>query len=640
MKFLNLPEEYLKIVEMLGKKISLDTIDVEVKYSPSEQIVVSFDGVYGEIKCLKKHHFCRALTLFAMNYKKSGGGSFRKTEREAFEMLGCMLDLSFSTVLTMDSIKDFIDYIALFGFNTLLLNMEDMYMIPGRPFFGYMRGGFTYNELKELDDYGFVYGIEIIPKIQTLGHLSAYLQWPEAAGVRENDQVLEPESDKTYELVEEMIANASAPFRTKRIHIGCDETHGLGMGTSFKKHGYRSPLKLLVEHVNRAAEICKKYGLKPMIAGDMYIAFSSDRYCNYDTEAVISDEVKAIVNKEVDYVFWHYGQLPGCEEALIDKYVELNGRAPLFLGGVRIYHNPLTDNIFSTLATQTSLPACKAKGVKAAINSIWCYHFAFYFTALLDLARYGEFGYNDTDDGTKDTFEFVTGASYDAFMMMSNFSCPYETKEQRASASYWADSIGYKLYQCDIMQNIMEKDMIDFKLSDYYKRNAGWVKKVSDEEAAKWDTMYEGLRLSDFYRRGADWFKPLADSNDAQWDFLYKYCYHAFDAMAYKCEIVDKLRSAYEKGERETLKIIADELLPKYISAMESSRDYNMYYKDKYLKPFGAGTTEADYGRHLERARGAIRRINKYLSGELSRLEELEVEKLKYPLGGPVVFAR
>ena len=639
MKFINLPEEYKAAAEILGKRLGADAIDVCVEYSHSEELVVSYDGKTGAIKCSAKHHFARALGLFVQYYKKSGGKPFKKTERASFDTLSCMLDVSFSTVLTLDSLKEFTEYLALFGFNQILFYIEDMYEIPERPFFGYMRGRYTYAELKEFDDYAFDLGVEIVPCMQTLGHLRTYLQWPEAAGIKENDMVLEPQNDKTYEFVEQMIVNSSAPFRSKRIHIGCDETHGLGMGASFKKHGYREPLGLLVEHVNRVAEICKKHGLRPMMWGDMYISFASKRYCNYDTEAVISDEIKAAVNPDVDIVYWHYGQLLGADPVLIDKYVELNGRAPIFAGGVRIWLSPLCDNIVSEKATRISLRDCKSKGVKEVVNAVWCYGTTIYQTCLLDLGRYGEFCYGDDDRDLVERFEFVTGASYDAFMMMSNFNIPYQTEEQRAKASYWADGIGNIIYGCDIMQNIMEKNITEFKMGDYFQDHAGWVRTISDEEAAQWDAMYEGTKLSEHYRKYADWFKPLCE-NEGEWAYLYKFCYSLFEAMAYKCEIVENLRAAYDKGDREMLRKIADELLPKYIAALDAAKEAQMYHKDKYLSPFGAGGVEGGFGSKMQRALGAIRRIKKYLSGEISRLEELEVEKFRYPGSGPTVFVR
>ena len=609
MKIVNLPEEYSASLEILKKRLDTDSIDVTVEYLFSDELSVSFDGASGVIGCSKKHHFARALGLFVENYKKTGGKPFSKTEKAAFDTLSCMLDVSFGTVLTLDSLKEFSENIALMGFNQILFYIEDMYEIPGRPFFGYMRGRYSFSELREFDDHAFSLGVEIVPCMQTLGHLGTYLQWPEASSIKENELVLEPENEKTYEFIEAMIKNSSAPFRSKRIHIGCDETHGLGMGASFKKHGYREPLGLLVNHVNRVAEICKKYGLRPMMWSDMFIAFSSKTYNNYDTEAVISDEIKALVNENVDLVYWHYGQFPGCDAPLIDKHIELNGRPPIFAGGVRIWLSPLTDNIFSKSATNNSLPVCKAKGVKEVVLTVWCYAKTFYQTALLELARYGELCYNDTDADTRERFEFITGASYDAFMMMSNLNDLYETDEQIATASYWRDREGSRFYAADIMQNIMESDMIKKAYSAYH-------------------------------RKTADWFKALVDSYHGEWEYLYRYCQAIFEAMATKFEIVEKLSPAYKSGDKETLRRIADTLLPHYVESLSEMCKWHMYHKDKYLHPMGGGPVEANYGAMKERGLGAIRRINLYLDGEIKSLAELECERLDYPGGGPVLFAR
>lgn len=609
MKIVNLPEEYKEAFEILGKRLSVDSVDVTIEYFRSEDLVVSYDGKNGIIKCSQRHHFTRLLGLFVQNYKKTCGKPFSKTEKAAFDTLSCMLDVSFGTVLTLESLKEFSELISLMGFNQILFYIEDMYEIPGRPFFGYMRGRYTYADLKEFDDYAFSLGIEVVPCMQTLGHLSTYLQWPEANSVKENEMVLEPENEKTYDLIDEMVVNSSAPFRSRRIHIGCDETHGLGMGASFKKHGYREPINVFVNHVNRVAEICKKHGLRPMMWSDMYIAFSSKTYDNYDTEAVISDEVKALVNDDVDLVYWHYGQFPDCDAPLIEKHIELNGRPPIFAGGVRIWQSPLCDNIFSKSATNKSLPVCKEKGVKEVVLTIWCYAKTIYQTALLELTRYGELCYNDIDEFAKDRFEFITGASYDAFMMMSNLNDLYETEEQKSSASYWKDLEGNRFFVCDIMQNIMENDMRKKAYSSYYRKTAAW-------------------------------FKTLVDSYSGEWEYLYRFCLAIFEVMATKFEIVEKLKPAYEAGDKDMLRQIANVLLPNYVLNISEMCKWHMYHKDKYLRPMGSGHTESNYGAMKERGLGAIRRINLYLDGKIERLEELECEKLDYPGSGPMLWVR
>lgn len=49
------------------------------------------------------------------------------------------------------------------------------------------------------------------------------LQWPHYAYLRDNTEVLLPESEATYEFIEKMIKAAASPFRSKRIHLGMDE---------------------------------------------------------------------------------------------------------------------------------------------------------------------------------------------------------------------------------------------------------------------------------------------------------------------------------------------------------------------------------------------------------------------------------
>lgn len=51
------------------------------------------------------------------------------------------------------------------------------------------------------------------------------LQWQQYAHLRDNFEVLLPESEPTYEFIEKLIVSAARPFRSKRIHIGMDEVN-------------------------------------------------------------------------------------------------------------------------------------------------------------------------------------------------------------------------------------------------------------------------------------------------------------------------------------------------------------------------------------------------------------------------------
>jgi N-acetyl-beta-hexosaminidase len=78
------------------------------------------------------------------------------------------------------------------------------------------------------NDSLFCRDIEVIPCIQTLGHLGQILQWPQYAHLRDNSEVLLAEYEPTYEFLDKLISASTAPFRSKRIHLGMDEVSLFG----------------------------------------------------------------------------------------------------------------------------------------------------------------------------------------------------------------------------------------------------------------------------------------------------------------------------------------------------------------------------------------------------------------------------
>ena len=92
--------------------------------------------------------------------------------------LGVMIDLSRNAVMSLPALKDFLTVLKKFGYNTVFLYMEDTYEVEGEEYFGYMRGRYSVEEMKEIDEFCTSIGIEAIPCIQTLAHLNALMRWP------------------------------------------------------------------------------------------------------------------------------------------------------------------------------------------------------------------------------------------------------------------------------------------------------------------------------------------------------------------------------------------------------------------------------------------------------------------------------
>ncbi len=101
-----------------------------------------------------------------------------------------MIDASRNAVYRVSEVKKILGYMALMGHNRCMLYTEDTYEIDGYPYFGYMRGRYSKEELREIDDYGYSLGIEVVPCIQTLAHLKQTLRWPYGEGMKDTQDVL------------------------------------------------------------------------------------------------------------------------------------------------------------------------------------------------------------------------------------------------------------------------------------------------------------------------------------------------------------------------------------------------------------------------------------------------------------------
>ncbi|MBQ7333833.1 MAG: family 20 glycosylhydrolase, partial [Clostridia bacterium] len=186
-----------------------------------------------------------------------------------FETLGVMMDLSRNAVTNLQSIKRFLSVIRKMGYNTVFLYTEDTYEVDGEPYFGYMRGRYSKEELRLIDDYAYSIGMEAIPCIQTLAHLNAYKRW--SAVPYDYDDILLTDDEKTYKLIANMFKTLKQCFRTNRVHVGMDEAHMLGRGQHLDIHGYEPSSAVIKRHLEKVSRIAKEFDYDILIWSDMYI---------------------------------------------------------------------------------------------------------------------------------------------------------------------------------------------------------------------------------------------------------------------------------------------------------------------------------------------------------------------------------
>jgi hexosaminidase len=352
-----------------------------------------------------------------LSHARSGTPVANRRESSTFEWLGVMVDASRNAVPTVETIRYLLRRFALMGVNGFMLYTEDTYEIPGEPMFGYFRGRYSAGELKEVDRYASLFGIEVIPCIQTLAHLERILQWPAYASVKDTQSVLLAEEEATYALIGRMLDAAQANVKSRRIHIGMDEAQGIGTGAYRLRNGLIPPHEIIVRHLDRVANACRERGLSPMMWSDMFFRVESSIEDYYDRNSPEPHPAKHTIPDGVDLVYWDYYHLdPAFYSEWIRRHRVL-GREPVFAGGVWTWNRFWTalPHTFATL--QAGMQAAADAGLREAMATIWgddgmeCD----LLSALPGVQRFADLAYGVTEP-SRDTLPGSCGMELDAWM--------------------------------------------------------------------------------------------------------------------------------------------------------------------------------------------------------------------------------
>jgi chorismate synthase len=137
----------------------------------------------------------------------------------------------------------------------------------------------------------------------------------------------------------------------------------MGRGKFLDKHGYVPPFQIFNEYMERLIAITNKYGLQPMMWSDMYFRVCNNTNTYYDESIVIPPEVAEKIPKEVELVFWHYGEKLNCDEYMLEKHQAL-GRKIIYAGGTWSWIGHFPEHNLAMYGMRFSLNACRKYGVR------------------------------------------------------------------------------------------------------------------------------------------------------------------------------------------------------------------------------------------------------------------------------------
>ncbi|MBR2339377.1 MAG: beta-N-acetylhexosaminidase [Clostridia bacterium] len=515
-----------------------------------------------------------------------------------FKRFGVMLDVSRNGAMKVSKIKHLIDCIAKIGYNSFSLYMEDMFEPEGEPYFGYLRGRYSKEELTEVVRYADSLGIEVFPRIEVLGHFTNLVRHPAYAEIVDCDDVLLIGDERTYNLIDKMFKFISEVFTSRVVCASIDEAFMLGRGRYMNINGCRDRFDIISEHVNKVTEIAQKYGLTPVYCLDMYYTLAGTDH--YDVNAVLPQRAIDSFPKNASVEHWdYYNKNKAVYDKLFADHKKFSDDV-WFTGGAWTWNGYIPE----TTQTLDTMRAAMQSVIENKINSVmitmWGDNGAECspFTVLHLLYAIRQFGDGNFDmDSIKQGFFDMFGYRFDDFATLElpnridrvpdNFKCKHYLVPQSPT------------------KNLLFSDPF-----------LGWT------DAA----VRNGLEIAYDEHTGV-----ITDAKSRAGEYAY-----AFDVvekvssvMELKMHLGIKTREAYLANDRNAL----SELLCVYGELAERVDSLHKSARTRWFEEYkGHGWEVHDIrlGGLKTRILSCKERLSDYIDGRIDRIEELEDEVIEY----------
>lgn len=559
-------------------------------------IRVRYDGKEGRIEYEQEHQLWRALGLFCESFHI--GTPFDRRETPCVKSLGVMLDCSRNAVLHQAAFRRLVPMLALMGYSHVQLYMEDTFEVEGYPYFGYKRGRYTREELKEMDEFAARFCIELIPAVQTLGHFARVLQWDAFSELRDTEDILLCKEEKTYALIDAMFSSLSKSLRSRRLNIGMDEAHLVGLGKYLDRHGYQDRLALMLEHFERVYQIAKKYGYQVMLWSDMFFRLASKGEY-YSPDCALDKSIAKRVPKDTTLIYWDYYSESGeIYDGMLRRHLELSPNIA-FAGGAWKWMGYAPNSAFSERVGRLAFESCKRHNIQEIFVTAWGDNGAECpLTSVLPAFQlWAELCYTGGASGgaLAARFESCTGGVYEDFMRLGELDL---TPGNPSPGKCSCNPSKYLLYQDSLLP------LFDRHITE-------------DEELVK---HYDSLSRE---------FSRAAGRNKGFWALFSMYA-ALCRVLARKSTLSLRIRRAYEQGDHAALLSISQREIPEIIEAADGFQKCYRRQWSEENKIYGLEVFDLRLGGLCVRLQSAAERIERYASGELSEICELSEDMLYF----------
>lgn len=503
----------------------------------------------------------------------------------SIEKVSLMLDTARMAVPKIETLKTYVVILSLLGYNALGLYLEDVFEIEKEPKFGYMRGRYTVEELKDLDDFAAKFDFEIIPYIQTLAHLASIFKHWDYHSIKDIDDILLVNEPKTYELIENMLKTTKKAFRSKEINIGMDEAWMLGLGRYLDKYGYQDRLSIMFEHLHKVNALCMKYDYQPSMWADMFFHLVAGNY--FESNISFSEDIQKKIPNNLKLIYWDYYQTK--RERYDQKFTALKQLTSNFgyAGGAWKWIGFAPNNDVTRRTMSLAIESAKAHQVKDFIVTGWGDNGgeASQFSILPSLVFLIQTIQGDDRIHVDNFLTLLTGHDEQNWLSLDKPNQLYENLP-----AIPVNPSKYLLYEDPFLG--APNMPLSPVYGQYYEKHVKALKKIKKEESP-----YQYI-----------------------FDTLDKLC----EVLKDKSTLSVRLKEAYEKKNIASLSDLSYKEIPNTIRKIEAFYQAFMLQWHKENKPFGFEHHSLRIGGLKQRLTDIANRLDDYIQGRVNDIPELK----------------
>lgn len=561
-------------------KVFLDSY--EFKIAKSERSELFFDKENKRFNIFyKSNNELFRLLLETEHYDFNN--NFEIKINSSFKDLSIMVDVARNYPLKVETFKKLIRYMALLGYSTLKIYFEDLLEVNNEPYFGYLRGRYSKEEIKEIVNYADLFKIEVMPYIQTLAHLNQIKRWCVYRDHFDIDDILLVDDERTYTLIDNMLETISESFTSKRINIGMDEAYLLGRGKYLDKNGYEKRVNIFKKHLSKVLTLTSKYNLDVEMWGDMFFNNSSYAYDNLSVQ-----DLNKVNNLKL--VYWDYEYKDVKEfQSLIKLHKKVSDKVST-AGGSWKWLGLAPNNKYAIAANINFMKASLKENIEEYTLTCWGDNgsSASIFSILPTLFAVANFSFYQGNKKIDYLFKDIFKISFKDFLYV------------------------------DKVNNVTINDPLNAK------NNISRIYLYNDLLLGTYNSLIDKDQIST-YKVIKKKLNKLSKNNS--FNYIFKTLFEFCRVLILKVEIMDELRIAYQDNNKEKL----NEILIK-LNKLKTTFDkfYFALYEQYHLEAKGNGFDVIDIrlGGVLQRIKTTIRKLNDYLKygTKIDELEEIMLD--------------